>query len=278
MLSLPQLGVYQLVTTIAKPTARRPAPSDVEIRPLSRPPVAGPPLYVQITEALTARIESGELATGDRLPPERDLSQALGVNRLTLRRALRALESQGLITRRQGRGTHVAAPKIERQAARLVSFTHGMQRHGYQPGTHLLSVALHPAHAALAAVLLIPTYAPIFLVHRLRTLDREPVLLEQYALPQARFPGLDHHDLERRSVYDVLRDEYGVEVRRARQSLEPFAAGDYEAEVLGVPAGAPLMLERRLSFDADERPVEHGRDLYRGDRFRFVTETAPWEG
>jgi DNA-binding GntR family transcriptional regulator len=71
--------------------------------------------------------------------------------------------------------------------------------------------------------------------------------------------------------------EYGVEVRRARQSLEPLAAGDYEAEMLGVLPGAPLMLERRLSFDAGERPVEHGRDLYRGDRFRFVTETAPWE-
>ncbi len=226
---------------------------------------------------MIARIESGELVAGDRLPAERDLSLSLGVNRLTLRRALRSLETQGLITRRQGRGTHVAAPKIERQAARLVSFTRGMQRHGYEPGTRLLSVEVQPAHAALAAVLLIPTYAPIFLVHRLRTLDAEPVLLEQYALPQVRFPGLDHHDLERRSVYDVLREEYGVEVRRARQSLEPLVAGDYDAEMLGVPAGAPLMLERRLSFDATDRPVEHGRDLYRGDRFRFVTETAPWE-
>jgi len=277
VLSCSQLGVYQLAIALAKPYGRRPAPSGVEIEPLSRPPIAGLPLHVQIAEALTARIESGELVAGDRLPPERDLSQALGVNRLTLRRALRSLETQGLITRRQGRGTHVAAPKIERPAARLVSFTRGMQRHGYQPGTRLLSVEVQPAHAALAAVLLIPTYAPIFLVHRLRTLDAEPVLLEQYALPQARFPGLDHHDLERRSVYDVLREEYGVEVHRARQSLEPLVAGEYEAEVLGVPPGAPLMLERRLSFDAGERPVEHGRDLYRGDRFRFVTETAPWE-
>ena len=248
------------------------------LAPLTRPAHGGPPLYVQIAEALTARIEGGELATGDRLPPERHLSEALGVNRLTLRRALRALEDQGLIIRRQGRGTHVAAPKIERPAARLVSFTRGMQRHGYLPGTRLLSVEVHPAHAALAAVLLIPTYAPVYQVHRLRTLDAEPVLLEQYSLPQARFPGLDRQDLERRSVYDVLRDEYGVEVRRARQSLEPFAAGAYEADVLGVAVGAPLMLERRLSFDLDERPVEHGRDLYRGDRFRFVTETAPWEG
>lgn len=238
---------------------------------------AGIPLYVQIAESLIARIESGELAAGDRLPSERELSEALGVNRLTLRRALRALEGQGLITRVPGRGTHVAAPKIERQASRLVSFTRGMQQRGYAPGTRLLSVELRPAHAAQAAVLQIATGAPVCVVHRLRTLNREPVLIEQYTLPVERFPGLDRHALQSQSIYAVLRQAYGVEIRRARQSLEPVAATEYEAGILGVPIGAPLMLERRLSFDADDRPVEHGRDLYRGDRFRFVTETAPWE-
>jgi GntR family transcriptional regulator len=248
------------------------------LRPLTRPASGGPPLYAQIAGALTARIESGELAAGDRLPPERDLSQALGVNRLTLRRALRSLETQGLITRRQGRGTHVAAPKIERQAARLVSFTRGMQQRGFLPGTRLLSVEHFPAHAALAAVLQIGTGAPVCIVHRLRTLNHEPVLLEQYTLPDERFPALERHDLEGRSIYALLQEAYGVQIRRARQSLEPVAAGEYESGLLGVAPGAPLMLERRLSFDEHDHPVEHGRDLYRGDRFRFVTETAPWEG
>ena len=122
------------------------------------------------------------------------------------------------------------------------------------------------------------TGAPVFVVHRLRTLNHEPALLEQYILPEERFPGLDRHDLEGRSIYAILEDEFGVKIQRARQSLEPVSASEYEAERLEVASGAPLMLEQRLSFDADDRPVEHGRDLYRGDRFRFVTETAPWEG
>lgn len=252
--------------------------SGLGLKPLTRPPAAGPPLHVQIAHALTARIEAGELAAGDRLPPERDLSQALGVNRLTLRRALRSLEGQGLIVRRQGRGTHVAAPKIERQAARLLSFTRGMQQRGLLPGTRLLAIEHLPAHAALAAVLQIGTGAPVCIVHRLRTLNHEPALLEQYILPEERFAGLERHDLEGRSIYAILQDEFGVKIQRARQSLEPVAASDYEAEMLGVAPGAPLMLEQRLSFDDRDRPVEHGRDLYRGDRFRFVTETAPWEG
>ena len=88
------------------------------------------PLYVQIADSLLDRIESGRLLPGDRLPAERELSEGLGVNRLTLRRALRVLESQGLLIRRQGSGTFVADPKIERQAGRLISFTawHGAAR------------------------------------------------------------------------------------------------------------------------------------------------------
>jgi GntR family transcriptional regulator len=78
-------------------------------------------------------------------------------------------------------------------------------------------------------------------------------------------------------VYEILETEYGVAIRRARQTLEPVVAGDFEAGLLGIRPGAPLMLERRTGFDARGEPVEHGRDLYRGDRFRFVTEMAPLE-
>ncbi|MEW6567305.1 MAG: GntR family transcriptional regulator [Chloroflexota bacterium] len=239
--------------------------------------IAAAPLYAQITESLLERIQSGELAPGDRLPAERELSQMLGVNRLTLRRALRTLEQQGLLTRLQGRGTYVAEPKIERQAGRLVSFTRGMRRRGYTPGTRLVSVEQRPVEASLARELKLPASAPVYFILRLRTLNQEPVLIERYTIPVRRFPGLDRFDLESRSIYDILQAEYGVTIQRARQSLEPVAASDFDASLLGIAVGSPLMLERRLSFDQAGEPVEHGRDLYRGDRFRFVTEMAPWE-
>jgi GntR family transcriptional regulator len=74
-----------------------------------------------------------------------------------------------------------------------------------------------------------------------------------------------------------METEYGVVVHRARQSLEPVAASELEAQLLEISVGAPLMLERRLAFDQEDLPVEHARDLFRGDRFRFITEVAPLE-
>jgi GntR family transcriptional regulator len=235
------------------------------------------PLYLQIAEGLLDRIESGELVPGDRLPPERELAEMLGVNRMTLRRALSMLDSQGLITRRQGDGTYVAEPKIEREAAQLVPFTKGMQRRGYTPSAEVVLFERRPSEAAIANELNIPVTADIYYIHRLRSVNKEPLLLERFALPAERLPELERYDLASRSLYEVMETEYGILVSRARQSLEPVVATEYEAELLGVRAGAPLMLERRLTYDQDEREVEYGRDLYRGDRFRFVTEMAPLE-
>ena len=235
------------------------------------------PLYVQIADVLLDRIESGKLTPGDRLPSERELSERLDVNRLTLRRALRTLEVQGLLVRRQGSGTYIAAPKIERQAGQLVPFTQNMQRRGYTPGARVVLLERRPAEAWVAQELKLSVSAPVYYVHRLRSVNQEPVLLERFMVPAECFPEFESFDLAGRSLYEIMQTEYGISVDRARQSLEPVVATEYEAKLLGVKPGAPLMLERRLTVDQDDRPVEHGKDLYRGDRFRFITEIAPLE-
>ena len=241
--------------------------------PLSRLTKTGP-LYAQIAEGVLDRIESGDLSPGDRIPSERKLSRMLGVNRLTVRRALEMLASQGLLSRRQGDGTYVTELKIERQAGRLVPFTRGMERRGYLPQAQVVSLDKRPAGVAVAGQLRLSVSAAVYRLHRLWSINQEPVMLEELLVPAQRFPGFDGFDLCQRSVYDVFEAEYGVVVVRARQSLEPVVATEYEAELLGVKAGFPLMLERRLGFDQNDEPVDSGKDLYRGDRFRFVTEFA----
>ena len=244
-------------------------------RPIRLSPAT--PLYSQIVARLQERIAAGKLAPGTRLPPERELSQSLHVNRMTLRHALHELELQGLLIRRHGSGTYVAEPIIERQAGKLFSFTFGVQRHGYQPGAKIVRCVKRPVDTAFAARLKLRAAALVYDLHRLRLINGEPVMLERYTIPVARFPKLEQHDLEHRSMYKVMEEEYGVAVRQAHQSFEPVVAEKHEAKLLGIKCGAPLMLERRVSFDQNDQPVECGCDLYRGDRFRFVAEMAALE-
>jgi len=235
----------------------------------------GVPLYLQIAESLLNEIESGALRPGARLPAERVLSEALGVNRMTLRAALTKLEGEGYLDRRQGLGTFVARPKIERHAGRLVPFSRAMTKYGYRPGAKVVTLERQPARAAIARQLRVPVSSPLYLVRRVRLVNREPVMLETFWMPVRRFPRFERFDITRRSVFEIMETEYGVKVRRARQSLEPTIATEFEARLLGVAPGAALMLEERLSLDARGRPIEYGKDLYRGDRFRFVTDDAP---
>ena len=152
-----------------------------------------------------------------------------------------------------------------------------MQRRGYTPGAKVVTFERRPAEVAIAERLEVPVSTSIYYVRRLRSINQEPVMLEELWVPVHIFPEFERHDLTSRSVYEVMETEYGISMGKARRTLEPVAATEYEAELLGIKAGDPLMLERRLGFDRNGRVVEYGKDLYRGDRFRFVAEDASWE-
>lgn len=235
------------------------------------------PLYIQIAESLIAQIEAGELQPGSRLPGERELSERLSVQRETVRQALSVLENQGLIYRRHGSGTFIAEPKIEREASRLFPFTRAMQRKGYQPGARIIQMEKIMANTAVAHELDLPVSFFIYQIQRLRLINQEPVVLENASVPANLFPDLEKFDLAARSLYEVMETEYGARVSQASQSLEAVTATEFEAELLGIKEGHPLMLERRLTFDQYGRRVEFSKDLFRGDRFRFITERTPVE-
>ncbi len=231
-------------------------------------------IYQQIADNIEEQIISGELQSGDRIQSEREMSQELGVNRMTVRRAFNVLVERGLIDRRHGGGTYVTSPRIERKAGELFPFTLGIRQLGMEPGAEIISFEQIPADESLASVLAVPISAQVFHIYRVRLANEEPVVLEQFFVSADKFPGFADHDHNSLSGYAIMDEAYGVKVVRAEQSLEPVIATTYEAELLGINQGAPLMLERRLSFDEFGRPVEYGKDLYRGDKFKFVTQDA----
>ena len=231
-------------------------------------------VYRQIADQIQEQIDTGELKSGDRLQSERQMSQELGVNRLTVRRAFNVLVERGLIDRRHGGGTFVSTPRIERFADRLVPFLLAMREKGLTPGAEVITYEQDSADDAMAGLLCLKSGAPIIHIYRVRTIDGEPAMLEQMYFSAELLPNFNQFDHNKRSGYEIMETEYGVSVVRADQSLEAVVATAYEAELLGISAGNPLMLERRLTYDVKGRPVEYGKDLYRGDLFNFVTTEA----
>jgi GntR family transcriptional regulator len=112
-------------------------------------------------------------------------------------------------------------------------------------------------------------------VHRLRLGNKLPLAVERAFFPAYCFPNPpDCQDLERRSLYAILREEAGINLEQAVQSLESRAAQPDEAKLLDISVGTPLMFVERVSYDDKQRVIEYGTYFFRGDCVRFVSHST----
>ena len=231
------------------------------------------PLYVQVKDALKDQIDSGAALPGAQLPGEPELCRIFDVSRTVIRQALRDLELEGLIVREKGRGTFVAEPKLrEGLFQELTGFYEDMAGKGRPPVSQVLTQEIIPATRKVGGFLKLKQGAPVVHIDRLRFVDGEPLVLVSTYLPAARFPGLESVDFARRSLYEYLAAAYGIVIARGRRVLEAVPASEYEAGLLQVKKGAPLILLDSVSYLADGSPIEYYHALHRGDRSRFEVE------
>ncbi|HEX3785909.1 MAG TPA: GntR family transcriptional regulator [Pseudonocardiaceae bacterium] len=206
---------------------------------------------------------------GSPIPTERSLAAEFDVSRTTVRQALAELTVEGRLLRVQGKGTFAAEPKVA-QRLQLSSYTEDMRAQGRQPSSKLLEISEDPADIDLARLLAIRAGAKVLRMHRLRLADNEPMAIETTHLPLSRFRGLRRYVSSGGSLYQVLRERFGVEMGHAEETIETALASPEEAELLGADVGLPMLLLSRHSFDSTGNPVEWVRSVYRGDRYKFV--------
>jgi DNA-binding GntR family transcriptional regulator len=177
--------------------------------------------------------------------------------------------------RKPGRlgGTFVAEPKIVCDLTGLAGFTEQMRRANVRAGARIVSATTCEATRSTAQALGLARRGLVHEVVRVRSANREPLALEQACFPAALFPDLLTHRLTG-SLYALLTRVYDRAPHTATEVLEPVVARDGEAALLGVAAGAPLMLIERTAFTVSGVPVEHARDLFRADRSRITLRTG----
>ena len=227
------------------------------------------PLYVQLRDSLTADIRAGRYGTHQRLPSERDLSARFHVSRMTARQALLELARDGVIYRRIGSGTFVAEPKIDQQLHSLTSFTQDVLARGGHPRSTVLEARILPAPPQAAAALRLAPGTDIIRLTRLRLADKLPLCIEVAHLPAALCPNLLTHDFTRESLYVVLRNDCGLALAQAEQTIEAGLADQRELELLRLTAPAAVLRIQRTTFNTDNTPVEYVQSTYCAERYKF---------
>lgn len=232
------------------------------------------PLHYQLHLDLLRKIQAGELKPDQKLEPEDLLAQRYGVSRITVRRALSDLARAGYVRREQGRGTFVNPPRLAQGPRELTSFTEEMRRHGRVASSQVLFQGVVGADAELAERLKVPAGTEVFRLERLRLADGEPMGLQKAHIPLYLAPGIVSECFEARSLYETLRDHYGLRPARATECHYAVSADTELASLLNVPAGAPLLAAERVTFLADGRILEFVESAMRADRYKIVLELA----
>jgi len=228
------------------------------------------PLYVRLKEALSD-LMGADLSVGDQLPSEIQLMDEYAVSRTTVRLALGALANEGLIVRRQGKGSFVAQPK--RDVPYLGSLTKEMAAQGRSLSTVLISFdALHPT-PRVAQLLEVGESEMTYKIRRVRLVEREPICYQVTYLPVLVFPDLSKADVESGSLHQLLRARLDGSLDSADESVEALLADPYRASLLEVAAGTPLLLIQRVSYDAHTRPTALTRSFYCGNAVRLQLGT-----
>jgi GntR family transcriptional regulator len=213
------------------------------------------------------------LGVGSAIPPERQLSSDLGVSRLTVRAALEELVREGYLVRRRGSGTFVSQPKIAQELT-MTSFSEEMRRRGMRPGSRTLSLTTIMAGARLGRCLKVSPSERIVVAKRLRLADGASMAIETLHVRESLVPGLTPQDLDKTSFYELLEKRYGVSIASGIQTIEPTVTNEEESAELDVPLHSPAFLFERTSYSDSEEIVEFVQSLYRGDRYRLVSELS----
>lgn len=226
------------------------------------------PLYQQVALRLRQDILHGVHPAEQALPSERALMAELGISRVTARKALDVLVSQGDVERRHGSGTYVL-PQLQQKLDQLASFSQTHHPSDDLPTSKWLSRTTRAATPVELGQLALQKGSQVVCLKRLRLAQSTPVALETSVLPSFVLPN---PQAVSRSLYAFLKGT-AFEPARATQQLSAINASAADAKLLEVETGGALLLVKRTTLSRAGTPVEYTLSKCRSDVYEFIVET-----
>lgn len=242
-----------------------------QMKPLDQTSVI--PLYHQLKQRLSAKIQSVEWKPEDKIDSENQLMEIFQVSRNTVKKAIEDLVQEGKLYRIQGKGTFVSKPRFEQSLGGFYSFSRVLQEKGLNPRDEVLVIQDVYPSTKVKNGLELQDDEQVIEIKRLRFADNEPILVESSFLPKNLIINSEIlREVSSSSLYTLLAQRFNINVVSAKEAFEPVIIKEEEARFLKTEAGKPALLIERTAFDLSGRPVEFCISIVRGDRCRFYTE------
>lgn len=235
------------------------------------------PLWMQTAARIRQEIAAGDLEQGTRLRPERELTEEWGISRVTLRKALQHLVTEGVLSSSHGRGWYVASGEPTTEFPNtLESFSETARRMGLVASAAVVSSRRGSASLDEAEKLAVAPGTPVLRLERIRKMDDVSIAVDSTVVLLSALgeTDVDLVDFSTASLFTLLA-ESGSAPDRAESTIEAAAADEGLAHLLGVPPGTPLLVMRQVTCSgAQDRPVALSTIQYVGERYRLRTVFA----
>ncbi|WP_097003778.1 GntR family transcriptional regulator [Lacrimispora amygdalina] len=230
------------------------------------------PLYAQLMKEIKDLIQKGEYEAGDQIPTEIELSEKYQVSRITVRRTIEELCTQGILVKRQGKGTFVEAPKIYRKVEKdnNMSFSESCRANGRKPASHVIACHFVEAEERQNEFLKLTDDKRLYHIERVLSADDLPIIYEQIYIPAIRVPDLQVEKLENGSLFQLLAEDYQItEFAKGRSTIEVRTASKPIADYLKMNVGEPVMILKSYMNDEEEKPLYISYEIIVGSRYRI---------
>ncbi|MCK7611841.1 GntR family transcriptional regulator [Roseibium sediminicola] len=221
------------------------------------------PLYVQISELLIRDIAAGRLIDGERLPPERDMAEDLGISIGTLRKALADLTEKGLLERIQGSGNYIRQGGTQESVYAM--FRLELLSGGGLPRADILDVTRLAKPDDLPAF---GTSGEGTRIRRLRYLNDVMIAVEEIWLDGD--AGTVRRDLLSDSLYRYYQKQLGFWIARAEDRVTIGKVPDWAPEVFSLVPGTVTGFIERFSWADRPKPIEYSRTWFDTNRAHYV--------
>lgn len=227
-------------------------------------------LYEQMMQHLRVAICTGQYVPGQRLPSEIELCKQFGVSRITARRAVQELVNEGLLERKQGKGTFVGYPKIAIKVMALDGFQGFSRMREGNSYVRVLRKEQRGATAREAMMLGIEPGAPVYALTRLLEVDKVPICLDRSVIDVNRLPGFLDLIEDNVSTYEMMATRYGRNNMKVTKEITATLARPDEAQHLRCNIGETLFLVAKTTYDKDGLPNHCSFNLMCADRVKMT--------
>lgn len=234
------------------------------------------PLWIQLKNRIQDAIDIGLLPPQSQIPPEQSLCEIFEASRPVIRAAFSALAAEGHIIKMPRKGMFVAERKQETDFITSNLGVFGdMTAKGHTVTVQTFEFARAKPNETERRVFGIPANGSVIRIGRVYISDGVPLTVTHISLPGHRVPGMEKLDIDNRSIFETIKQHYGLTVRNAERWFTAELPPEDVARKMGIKPNQPLIAIESIAYDHEGMALEYYQGYYNSTVSRIHVKIGP---